>query len=172
MKISLFIAIASLLISYTAHASSSCPQGQYWVKSHLRKGHFRNGKYVSPTTVKAHCKMLTKAYTFWNSRLKNSSPKGWPHSSETFKNWSTEERELLFEALEKLPPELWSEEIQSVYRARKSKDHPNPATSADHIIVLYDSAFQRDYDLSRVDMKCPIKHTRIFPLKTVAITGL
>lgn len=146
MNLILFI----LLLFSEASLAISCPPGQYFVNSHFRSGYFRNGKYVSPTTVRAHCKTFTESYTFWNHLLSGKTPPGWPHKMESFKDWTPAERERFFEAIEALPKELWSGNIQGVYRGKKSKDFPNPATSADKIVVVYDSAFQKDYYLASV----------------------
>nr|WP_295902548.1 hypothetical protein [uncultured Bdellovibrio sp.] len=54
------------------------------------------------------------------------------------------------EVFEELPEELWSHALQGIYRSSKSREYPNPATSADGIIVLYDSAFDNKANLPRI----------------------
>ncbi|MNJ92605.1 hypothetical protein D3C87_102780 [compost metagenome] len=132
-------------------AMSKCPEGQYWVIGHHRSSYVKaDGTLVAATNVRAHCKTYSKVYTEWNSKFKNTPPLGWPHKSEVFKNWTVEEKERALEALGQLPEELWNKKVLGIYRSSKSRESPNPATSADGIIVLYDEAFGKTSNLSRV----------------------
>jgi hypothetical protein len=74
----------------------------------------------------------------------------WPHKTETFKKWTDEEKDRVLEVFDVLPIELQMDTVKSIARAVKSKDHPNPATSAEGIIVLYDNVFDSNKNLARV----------------------
>ncbi len=129
----------------------NCPEGQYLVKGHHRRGYVRSdGMYVRATNVVAHCKSLTKAAEYLQNLFKNGVPSDWPHKMEKPVRWTEEEKERLVEALEELPEVLFSKKLKGVYRLQKSKDHPNPATSADGIIVLYDTSFDSPFGLGRI----------------------
>jgi len=52
--------------------------------------------------------------------------------------------------LEEMPDILLSDKIKGIYRLKKSKDYPNPATSSDGVIVIYDSGFDSSRNLSRI----------------------
>lgn len=69
---------------------------------------------------------------------------------EKFKKWTDEEIESVLDALAELPKELWSSEIKGIYRAIKSKDYPNPASSGGEMIVIYDSAFTSTLPIARI----------------------
>ncbi|WP_415062794.1 hypothetical protein [Bdellovibrio sp.] len=142
---------AFFLFSNFVFAQVKCPDGQYLVRGHFRSGYIRSdGTYVSPTNVRSHCKAYTKVYEIWNSKFRNEPAKDWPHKKEVFKKWTEEERERVLESLEELPEEIWSKNVKGIYRSFKSREHPNPATSADGTIVLYDNAFKKEFNLSRV----------------------
>lgn len=81
---------------------------------------------------------------------RSGGPRGWPHSNEEPIGWKVDESEDVLEALGRIPPELWGKGIRGIYRMRRSKDHPNPASSNDGNIVLYDPAFEKHPGLARV----------------------
>jgi hypothetical protein len=143
MKFLILFVCASVLFSFRIFsAESNCPAGQYRVKEHRRSGYTKsNGIFVRPTIVKSHCKFLTKVTEYLERRFKNGIPSTWPHAKERPGSWTEEEKERLRETLEEIPYVLLSKKIDGFYRLKKSKDYPNPATSANGIIVLYDSAF-------------------------------
>lgn len=152
MKYSLIILYGSMLFSLTAIAAeSSCPAGQYRVKEHRRSGYTKSdGTIVRPTTVKSHCKSLTKVVEYLEQRFKKGVPSAWPHKKELGESWTEEEKERLRDALEETPVSLLSGAVEGIYRLKKSKDYPNPASSADGIIVLYDTAFQSSRNLGEI----------------------
>ncbi len=43
-----------------------------------------------------------------------------------------------------------SEKILEIYRLKKSKDYPNPASNSDGILALYDSSFDNSRNLARI----------------------
>ena len=141
---SLFILIifvfGSLLLGFNAFsADKNCPPGPYHVKKHHRNGYIKSdGTFVRPTEVKSHCKLLTKVTEYSEVRFKNGIPSDWPHRKELSKSWTEEEKQRLREALNGIPDILLSNKIEGFYRLEKSKDYPNPASSADGIIVLYE----------------------------------
>jgi hypothetical protein len=128
-----------------------CPQGQYLVREHFRKGYVRvDGISVSSANVKQHCRPHTKVSEYLLPLFKLGIPPNWPNRSEKLGAWTEAERERLLDVLENLPGQLLTKKLVGFYRLRKSKDYPNPATSAEGIIVLYDSAFDSSRDLGRI----------------------
>ncbi|MGE3760584.1 MAG: hypothetical protein AB7H97_22660 [Pseudobdellovibrionaceae bacterium] len=130
---------------------AACPSSQYQVKGHFRSGYTRSdGSVVKATTVKTHCKQLSKGYQYLQSRFAEGVPIGWPHKTEKVRNWTEAEKQRLIEIIEELPDSLLSRAFKNIYRLQKSKDFPNPATSADGVIVVYDSSFDPARDLGRI----------------------
>lgn len=152
MKCLIIILYGSVLFGFPALAANrSCPVGQYRVKEHRRSGYTKSdGTIVRPTMVKSYCKSLTKAAEYLESRFKSGVPSVWPHKKELNGSWTEEEKELLRDALDKIPDSLLSTNIDGFYRLKRSKDYPNPASSADGIIVLYDTAFQSSRNLGEI----------------------
>ncbi|UXR65838.1 hypothetical protein EZJ49_06200 [Bdellovibrio bacteriovorus] len=131
--------------------AAQCAVNQYWVKPHYRRAYVRSdGKHFAATNVKGYCKERSVIYDSWSGRFKSQMPTDWPHTKESFKDWKIDEKERVLEILEKAPEELLSKNIIGIYRADKSRQEPNPATSADGVVVIYDSAFKKPYDLQRV----------------------
>jgi len=128
-----------------------CGVGKHYVKSHFRKAYTRSdGVHFKATTVKEHCADNPKNYDFWNPKLKNGRPDGWARKTEKSKHWSTEEREKTLEALSKMPPALMSAKLREIDRMIRSQDFPNPASSDNGDIVLYDTAFEKDKSLTQI----------------------
>ncbi|WP_413943460.1 hypothetical protein [Bdellovibrio sp. HCB-162] len=145
-----FIVISVFYLEISA-STLACPDGQYPVKAHYRHSYYRaSGTLVRATNVKAHCKLLTRGYIYTKNRFKDGLPQGWPHSKERAKAWKDGEKSVLIDILDNLPQEILSEKIEGFYRAERSKDYPNPASSSDGIIVIYDSAFDNKDGLDRV----------------------
>lgn len=139
------------LFSVKAYANLKCPQGQYQVSGHQRSGYTRSdGTIVKPTSVNTYCKQFTKAYEYSKDRFKNGIPPNWPHPKEQSGIWTTAEKERVTEVLEDFPDVLLSQKINGIYRLKRSKDYPNPASSSDGIIVIYDSAFDPSRNLGRI----------------------
>lgn len=131
--------------------SAKCPVGQHWVKAHSRKSYTRvDGVTVKSASVSSHCRVNRTSDAYWQDRLQNSRPNDWPYKNEKSKSWTTEERERVLDAICELPDEIWAKSNFRIYRMEKSKDGRNPATSANGILVLYDSVFTRKYFLPRV----------------------
>lgn len=135
----------------TTPMTLSCPSNQYLVRSHYRSGYVRSdGSVVRPATVNAYCRDKSSATLFLEGRLRNSLPTNWPHSKEKGKSWTDGERERVLEEIERLPDKLLNKNIVGIYRASKSVDYPNPASSAAGIIVIYDSAFDKNRNLGQI----------------------
>jgi len=146
-----FLLCSSFSYAKTNTRISNCPEGEHFVKAHFRRGYVTSsGKVVAPANVKAHCRVNPESYSFWQPKFTDKKIDNWPHKKEVFKNWSPDEIERVLEALSELPNSLWSEKIRGIYRASKSHDFPNPATSADGIIILYDTAFDPSRNLPRI----------------------
>lgn len=129
----------------------TCGKNEYLVKAHHRRSYARyDGKVISVSSVKAHCKKKRIIDETWLEIFKPKAPQNWPHKTEVFKEWPEDERERVLEILETLPEDLISNNVKGIYRATKSRLYPNPATSADSIIVIYDSAFTNNADLQRI----------------------
>lgn len=144
--------IFSIVVLYCLISHSiECPPKHYVVRGHPRIGYVRSdGTIVSPTTVSTYCKELTYTYEYLQKRFKKGAPKDWPHRVENPGAWSESEKEQMIEALEYLPELLLSDRIEGFYRLKKSKDHPNPASHANGIIIIYDSAFTNPSGLERI----------------------
>lgn len=146
----LFFIYCPLFAKATA-SKDSCPSGFYHVKSHFRRGYIRSdGTLVKATNVKSYCKEASAAYNFWMSKLKRGSPTDWPHKQEEQSSWTSEEEQRVLEALENIPEELWTDAAKAIFRLKKSKDFPNPASNGDGLIILYDSAFDSKRNLARI----------------------
>lgn len=142
--------ILQLLFALNSYAQT-CASNQYLVSGHYRSGYVRyDGTIVSATNVKSYCKDKSEIHENWYSKFKNKKPRDWPISLEKFKEWKVDEKELLIEILETFPSDLLRQNVFGLYRSYKSKDFPNPATSADGIIVIYDSAFESKSNLRRI----------------------
>ena len=59
-------------------------------------------------------------------------------------------KERVIEAFDNIPKELLSKKLSGIYRMKKSNFYPNPATSADVILALYDTAFDFSKSLERI----------------------
>ena len=131
--------------------ATKCLPGHHWVKAHGRRAYIRgDGVFVSASFVKAHCQSNPSGYEFWQPKLKAGTPQIWPHKTEKFKSFTASETERVLDALGEVPDILWSENVHEIYRAAKSKDFPNPASSTDGLVVLYDTAFDSKLNLTRV----------------------
>lgn len=132
-------------------ATVGCLSGEYLVSGHHRRGYVRSdGTVVRSTDVKSYCKVLTKAYEYSKKRFKKGRPANWPHNIEKASSWTDEETERIVEVLEELPEVLLSKVIVGIYRLKRSKDYPNPASSSDGVIVIYDSSFDLSRNLGRI----------------------
>jgi len=152
MKCLIFLIGFLFLFSFEIYgADLKCPTGKYLVSGHYRSGYIRSdGTVVKPTNVKSYCKLLTKAYEYSKERFKSGAPPGWPHKVEKVGAWTEAEKERIIEALEELPDILLNDKIKGIYRLRKSKDYPNPASGSNEVIVIYDSAFESSRNLGRI----------------------
>lgn len=148
-----------LLLSLFPHAafsketiSSDCPPGKHYIRAHFRRGYLRSDgrTVIPPSNIKAHCRTNPEGYIFWQPKLSNKNPPDWPHKKEVFKNWTSEEIERVIDALSEIPSSLWSKNIKNIFRSFKSKDFPNPASSSDGTIILYDTAFSEAHNLTRI----------------------
>lgn len=129
-----------------------CSAGSHWVRAHFRRAYTRaDGKSFRATQVSAHCSANPSGYDFWDPKLKDLLPSGWPRKGEIGRRWSQEERERVLEALGFLPANFRSSNLQGIFRGSHSLDFSNQATS-DHRgnIVLYDNAFNRSENLTQI----------------------
>ncbi len=132
-----------ILLSSSNGLAQACINTEHWVRAYQRSSYFRaDGTFVKAAQVTAHCRLNSESYTVWKEKLKVGRPEAWPHRDELATPWTINDEEKLIEALSELPKNLWSEKIKGIYRLKKSKDFPNPASSADGVIVLYDTAFR------------------------------
>ncbi len=149
-QVKLITLITSTLFAFEAIASS-CPKDHFWVNPYFRNAYVRfDGTSVSASNVKGHCKKLSETDELWLKKFSDSAPVQWPHKNEKFKKWSMADKEKILEVLSTFPKEFIDSKIVSIHRGLTSKDAPNPATSADGIITVYDSALTKDYNLQRV----------------------
>lgn len=128
-----------------------CSTNEYLVRAHHRNEYVRSdGTLVKATEVKTHCKQRPVNYDYFQNRIKDNLPVEWPHKKEKPRAWTRGQKERLLEAGTILPALLLQNSIAGVFRSQKSKDFPNPASSAKGVIVLYDSAFSLDRNLSEI----------------------
>ena len=148
----LFITLGLLLFTNTSQSLVTfCPPTQYLVQTHHRNGYVQSdGTAVRPTTVKAYCKFRNGSSEFLKDLFKKGQPANLPHQMEKDTSWTEEERERIVDALEFIPNQLLSPHISGVYRLKKSKDFPNPASNSNGVIVIYDSAFTNTKGLERI----------------------
>ncbi len=145
-----FIFSAVVLYSVSSYSIECLPR-EYEVRGHPRIGYIRSdGTFVKPTTVNTYCKEFTHAYEYSQKRFKNGTPKDWPHRMERPGIWTKSEKDLVIEALEAFPEFLLTNRVEGFYRLRKSKDFPNPASHAEGVIAVYDSAFTNPNGLERI----------------------
>ncbi len=151
MKIFLPFAFLFLQLISIFAVSAECPVGQHWVKAHNRKSYFRaDGTFIKATSVSAHCRTNRESDSYWQNNFENNRPADWPRSVEKSKHWTIEEIERVLEAICELPEEIWKKSKYRMHRMERSVDGNNPATSANDILVIYDSAFDQKNFLSRV----------------------
>src|SRR5882672_7863320 len=80
--------------------AQNCPLGQHWVRAFFRHEYYRSdGAFVRSSNVTAHCQTNPAGYDFWQPKIENGRPAGWPHTSEVTKNWTDEEIEKVLDAL-------------------------------------------------------------------------
>lgn len=148
---SLVIYLVLLLSLGQSLFALDCLKDQVHVKAYHRGSYYRaDGTFVSEADIKEHCRSNTESYKFWQGKFVDQGPANWPYKNEVSKKWTLDEKERIFEAICELPEQIWKKSEYKFYRMKKSKDGENPATSADRIIVLYDNAFSKKYNLSRV----------------------
>jgi hypothetical protein len=105
---------------------------------------------VRGTDVVTYCKDFSREEIFLNEKYRNGLPKNWPHKAELPRAWNEKDKEILSRALEIIPDVLLTDTVREIYRLRKSKDFPNPASSSDGILVIYDSAFDATRNVSQI----------------------
>ena len=149
-----FIIINLAMANYFSFSKTNlitCASNEYLVHGHFRKGYTKSdGTVVKATTVKNYCKERSAAYEFANKLFTNEPPKGWPHKSEKSLHWSNEKKQKVIDAIELIPNQLLVNKLKGIYLFDKSKDFPNPGSSAEGIIVLYNTAFDESRNLSRI----------------------
>jgi hypothetical protein len=132
-------------------SSHYCGPGRHWVRAYHRRAYTRaNGAPVSATDVGAHCADNPPGYAFWQPKIKNGKPSGWPRQREKPKNWTEEEVERVLEALSQMPRELWDGTLRGIYRMARSEDYPNPASSYAGATTVYDTALDPSRNLTRI----------------------
>ncbi len=84
---------------------------------------------------------------YWKNKLKNGVPKNWDFSMEVPTAWTNLETDQMTNILNQLPDSLKDLPIEGVFRAKKSVDVINPATTSKNgkEIVIYDRAFQSPF---------------------------
>lgn len=101
------------------------------------------------TNVTGHCQGNPPGYDIWNGRLLGGRPSSW-HLKEQTSAWTDEERERVLEVLGELPAILKDEGIDGIYRLKRAIIPENPASNNFSSVVLYDTAFEKDYNLAHV----------------------
>jgi len=82
--------------------------------------------------------------------MKNGRPPSWRFNAEKSTDWTVEERERVFDALEETPSFVKNLEIDSIYRMKESRSPENPAAANGATIVLYDKAFDTSQNLTHI----------------------
>ncbi|MBI4402627.1 MAG: hypothetical protein HY537_00610 [Deltaproteobacteria bacterium] len=150
MRVCFLLFVGFFSIFANAASPNGCGKGQHWVKPHPRRAYYRgDGTYVRATDVTGHCHANPPGYDVWNNKLMTGRPLSW-HKEEKTATWTDEERERILEALGDLPAALKDEGIDGIYRLMRAIDPANPASNNFNSIVVYDSAFNKDYNLAHV----------------------
>ena len=128
-----------------------CPRDKYFVRAHDRKSYIRtDGVFVGSSNIKAHCRFHSLTSEFLIPLIKEGLPPNWPKKLEKMRTWTETDKDRLLDAFENIPSQLYSKRLMGIYRLQKSNDFPNPATSAEGIISLYDTAFDANRKLARI----------------------
>jgi len=141
-----FIIIFLLLLGFSHKIYAQCPPGTYSISGHPRSEYVTaEGKYYSETYVDQYCKNYKNSGKL-NLKFENQMPGRWPGKKEKFKPLTKKEKKLIKKIVESLPEKLTQVGDLRIYRADKSQDLGNPATSApsEKIVVLYDETFKGD----------------------------
>ncbi len=146
-----FFIIFVCFFQATNAIGDTCSEGQYLVRTHYRSGYFRsNGTYVSPTTVKAHCRDYRK---FEPATVHFPEKKAGFGTKEGYKKFSDSEKEKIREIFKSLPKVLTAFGDITLYRKKggRVKDNPASVYPKKKEIVLYDN-------ISKYNMKRVIAH--------------
>ncbi len=124
---------------------SDCTKLEVWVRDH--------GKVTGNWS--AYCRIRrgqisSKAYHYIAPKFKAGLPKEWVFPEERLSDWHSKDVATILWAIEKIPEQLWSEQLKGIYRMSRSMDFPNPGMYMAGHIVLYDSAFQNEEYTARV----------------------
>ena len=125
---------------------SDCHGTEHWVRGHSKS----KGIWTAFCRANQDSGESTEAYKFWAPRLHEGNPLNWPNRTETVAIWTELELEKVLSALEQIPLQLWTSQIRGIYRLHRSKDFPNPGSSGDGFIALYDAAFMEKNNLVRI----------------------
>jgi hypothetical protein len=90
--------------------------------------------------------------TFWEQKIKNGEPAQWPNISERTAQWTSQEKDLVLQALSKLPSIFKDKSLKGFFRKKKPifLNFGTEATTSDGSIVIYDRAFNSSNPLDRV----------------------
>src|SRR5687768_9003556 len=113
------IAIVIIFFYFDSYALT-CPKFHHWVKSHNRSDYYRfDGTYVSASYVTEYCRTNQKSFEVWGQSFATGIPIGWPHKEKS-KKWQEAEKELILEALDRVPEFLSKIKNVQLYRSEKS----------------------------------------------------
>lgn len=148
----LFIHLAEAKPKSQSPDNLPCNPGTHRVRAHPRRSFIKaDGTQVRATFVESYCKPNPVGFSVWKDRLRAGRPSNWPWRSERNHVWNVEEQERVLDAIAELPDVLRSLTVNGIYRFEKHAGYPkNPAAGQSQSIVLYDSAFSSDENLSRI----------------------
>ena len=143
-KFTIVLILSSILLQEAS--ATTCPKGQYLVRTHKRSGYYRaNGVYVSPTTVSAYCKRYRnyKPAEIHFHRVKRGGT-----SRSEYKNFSKKEETQIRKVFKKLPKILTGVGKISFYRESRGRYPKNPASAnyKNKRITIYDSISEHDME--------------------------
>lgn len=125
---------------------SDCEPGEHWVADHSKAA----GSWTSFCRANRSGTSIPKSHKFWGPKFQSGEPKEWPIKEERIKNWKSREVIDVLSVLDQIPQVLWDTGIRGIHRMSRSQSHPNPATTVDGSIVLYDPAFQDEQYLAKI----------------------
>lgn len=144
------VMLMTCVTTATEAATTQCAPDEHWVKAHHRRAYVKgNGTVVKEADVTAHCRKNPSSYLNWLPRLKMGIPRFWGSKTDQVSEWTIEERERLFEALNEIPDFL-KQDFDAIHRMKNLANSDNPASVKGTTVVIYDAAFSSNHNLTHI----------------------
>lgn len=141
----LMVALLSAPAAFAADKlPKDCKPGELWVHSYSKT------QFGKPIWVSSYCRSFptTEIKKFWINQFKDQVSY-WPNPTEEQRKWSEKERLETIAALNRVPLVLWNK-LKGIIRFDRSKDFPNQSSYGGGHIALYDAAFAKGENLTRL----------------------